>query len=252
MIFWGLIIPGLALFFLLFFHWFSRKGTLYKIDQTRSARTLPHEQGLSVLSLLLFTSAGVFTGYSIEKGWTLVFVNTSTTISSVLYTIGSFLIAVLLHDLYFYWTHRLLHSPLLFRSVHYLHHRSHDTNPWSAFSFHPLEAIIQAGIIPLMTFVLPLTEVTLFGFSVYIMLMTVYGHCGHELRAPRHKVFYYFNTSLHHFQHHRQVNCNYGIFLNVWDTLLGTNHPTYEADFETMGKRIAGEKERIRRSTPSG
>lgn len=28
-----------------------------------------------------------------------------------------------LHDAWFYWTHRLLHWKLLYRHVHYLHHR---------------------------------------------------------------------------------------------------------------------------------
>src|SRR5262249_9122920 len=38
--------------------------------------------------------------------------------------VGSIVLAVLIHDTYFYWTHRLLHHPALFRRYHLTHHQS--------------------------------------------------------------------------------------------------------------------------------
>jgi len=38
--------------------------------------------------------------------------------------VGTVLALDLLHDAWFYWTHRLLHTKSLYRSVHYVHHQS--------------------------------------------------------------------------------------------------------------------------------
>ena len=43
---------------------------------------------------------------------------------------------------HFYWVHRLLHVPLLYRHVHSLHHRNVNIGPWSGFSMHPVEHLM--------------------------------------------------------------------------------------------------------------
>ena len=58
----------------------------------------------------------------------------------------SFVLIVLIHDAYFYWSHRFMHHPKVFKHVHLVHHRSTNPSPWAAYSFHPLEAVIEAGI----------------------------------------------------------------------------------------------------------
>lgn len=40
---------------------------------------------------------------------------------------------------HFYWAHRLLHVPFIFRHVHSLHHRNINIGPWSGLSMHPIE-----------------------------------------------------------------------------------------------------------------
>jgi len=37
--------------------------------------------------------------------------------------------------------------------------------------------------------------------------------------------------------HHRYVTCNYGLYFNLWDRLLGTNHPQYHQQFEAIKTR---------------
>ena len=60
--------------------------------------------------------------------------------------------AILLHDTYFYWTHRMMHHPKLFRWFHRTHHLSHNPTPWTAYAFDPLEAfearvhLVQRGV----------------------------------------------------------------------------------------------------------
>ena len=54
---------------------------------------------------------------------------------------------ILLHDTYFYWAHRAMHHPKIYRHVHLVHHLSQNPSPWAAFAFHPFEAVIEAGIV---------------------------------------------------------------------------------------------------------
>jgi sterol desaturase/sphingolipid hydroxylase (fatty acid hydroxylase superfamily) len=34
--------------------------------------------------------------------------------------------------------------------------------------------------------------------------------------------------------HHRYVNYNYGLYFNIWDRLMGTNHPRYEEEYARL------------------
>jgi sterol desaturase/sphingolipid hydroxylase (fatty acid hydroxylase superfamily) len=34
--------------------------------------------------------------------------------------------------------------------------------------------------------------------------------------------------------HHRLVKCNYGLYFNIWDRLMNTNHPDYEKSFNQV------------------
>ena len=47
------------------------------------------------------------------------------------------------------------------------------------------------------------------------------------------------NTATNHVQHHEKPRGNYGLYFNVWDRLMGTNHRDYEARFREVMGRIA-------------
>jgi sterol desaturase/sphingolipid hydroxylase (fatty acid hydroxylase superfamily) len=49
---------------------------------------------------------------------------------------ATFVGLLLFNDAWFYFWHRLLHHPKLFRHVHAIHHKSVDVNPFSSYSFH--------------------------------------------------------------------------------------------------------------------
>lgn len=62
----------------------------------------------------------------------------------------------------------------------------------------------------------------------------VFGHCGYEifpkwfLRSP---VALVLNSVTHHALHHEKIRANFGLYFNIWDRLLGTNHADYEERF---------------------
>ncbi len=137
----------------------------------------------------------------------------------------SFLLVLIFHDTYFYWSHRMMHSRLLFKYMHLGHHRSHTPTPWAIFSFQPLEAVLQFGQVALPVLYLPLHPAVLLVYLSYDSLVNVAGHSGHEIfpaRLARIWPFSWLNTVTHHDYHHTNVRVNFGAFFNIWDRLMGT------------------------------
>ena len=144
---------------------------------------------------------------------------------------------VVLHDAYFYWTHRAMHHPRLFRLVHRAHHLSHDPSPWAAYAFGPIEAVIQAAYVPLVLLVLPADELALFLFLAFMIVRNVIGHAGAEMFSRgfvRGPLAFLSTTTTHHALHHRRADVNYGLYFPWWDRWMGTMHPAYEATFEEV------------------
>ena len=247
--------PVTALIFILYFHFFDRlfksKIRIFRIDQFQDLLPLKFELKYTCISLILFMLVGIILGYSIQQGWTLVYNEISFSATEIIYLISSFFIALIIHDIYFYLTHRLLHTKIIYKYVHSWHHKTHNTNAWASFSFHPVEALMQIAIVPLISFILPVQVVVLFVFTGFLLFMTVYGHSGYELRADKLKILNVFNTSLHHFQHHKFINCNYGIYFNICDIVFSTNHTDYVSSLKTFRKRIINDKKKIKDSNPS-
>jgi sterol desaturase/sphingolipid hydroxylase (fatty acid hydroxylase superfamily) len=147
---------------------------------------------------------------------------------------ASIALAVAVHDAYFYWTHRLIHHPRLFRRVHRAHHRSTSPTPWAAYSFGVMEAFVQAGIGPLVVCTIPMHPAAFLLFMTWQVSFNVFGHCGYEI-FPRWFLDTWagrvLNTPTHHALHHEKFRGNYGLYFNVWDRLMGTNHPDYRDRF---------------------
>ena len=153
----------------------------------------------------------------------------------------SFPMMVLVHDAYFYWMHRLMHHPKLFKAVHRVHHQSTNPSPWTAYAFHPLEAVIEAGIILVLGFAMP---VHLGAFAIFMLFQITYnvcGHLGYELYPKnfhRSAIGKWINTSTAHNQHHQFFHGNYGLYTLIWDRLFGTLRSDYDEKYE----RVTGSK----------
>jgi Delta7-sterol 5-desaturase len=147
----------------------------------------------------------------------------------------AFPIMLVMHDAYFYITHRLMHHKKLFNLFHLLHHKSTNPSPWAAFAFHPLEAVVEAGIIIVFLFTIPVHLFHLFFFFLFMMVYNVYGHLGWELYPKgfsKSVVGKWINTSVNHNQHHQYFKGNYGLYFLWWDRLFNTIRTDYDAAFE--------------------
>jgi lathosterol oxidase len=152
----------------------------------------------------------------------------------------AFLIMLFAHDTYFYWIHRIMHHPKLFKVFHLVHHKSTNPSPWAAYAFHPLEAVAETGIYVIFLFCMPVHKYHLMVFFLFQIIHNVYGHLGYEL-YPRgfNKTWIgkYVNTSTAHNQHHKFFNGNYGLYFTIWDRLMGTMRTDYDAAFEEVKLR---------------
>lgn len=152
----------------------------------------------------------------------------------------SLALMILLHDAWFYWTHRLMHHPKIFRYVHLVHHRSTSPSPWAAYSFHPIEAVIEAGIFILIVFTIPAHGLALSIFLIYMIFRNVMGHLGIEFLPKNFITNRWINwhtTTTHHDLHHKHFNHNFGLYFIWWDKWFGTEHPNYQETFEEVTSR---------------
>ena len=55
---------------------------------------------------------------------------------------GGIVLMYIWGDFHFYWTHRLLHTQMLYKAVHKVHHQSFNPDPFSGLSMHWFESAI--------------------------------------------------------------------------------------------------------------
>ncbi|MDE0387470.1 MAG: sterol desaturase family protein [Rhodospirillales bacterium] len=189
----------------------------------------------SLLTAFIFALNGVFIYVAMANGWTLIYSDFAD--YGWLYGVFSLAVTIVLHDAYFYWTHRLMHHPRLFDRFHRLHHESHSPSPWAAYAFAPLEAVIQAMFLTILIFILPLHVTVIYLFMLHMIVRNVIGHSGFELfprGMPGHAVFGVLTTITHHDLHHSSNGSNYGLYFTWWDRLAGTEHPKYREAFDRV------------------
>lgn len=134
---------------------------------------------------------------------------------------------VVVHDAWFYWTHRLLHHRRWFRQVHATHHGSVHPTPWAAYSFHPIEALIQAAFLPLYVALLPTHGAVIVLFLLHMIVRNCVGHCAHELWPWRWTPRGPLRWLTHHHFHHARNRGNYGLYFTWWDRWCGTEDGEY-------------------------
>ncbi len=145
-----------------------------------------------------------------------------------------------IHDFYFYWIHRMMHHPKLFRSVHKIHHLSTNPSPWTAYAFHPLEALLEVGIIPILAFTVPTHRYMIMLFMIFQIVYNVYGHLGYELFPKgfhKSRIGRFVNTSVAHNLHHHKFHGNYGLYTLIWDRLFGTLRADYDETYVQTTER---------------
>jgi sterol desaturase/sphingolipid hydroxylase (fatty acid hydroxylase superfamily) len=188
-------------------------------------RQIGREIGWSLASAAIYgVPAGIVAWGWQQHGWTRIYTDAAD--YPLWWLPASVLLYLFLHDTWFYWTHRWMHRPRLFRIAHAVHHASKPPTAWAAMSFHPVEALTGAIVIPLLVFLVPIHAGALLFVLLVMTVMGVTNHMGWEL-FPRWLIEgpagRWLITASHHQRHHRDYRCNYGLYFRVWDRLCGTD-----------------------------
>jgi len=230
------LIAGIAYF--VFYVWKKNKFSHLKIqDKTPSPNQIKKEIFYSILTLLFYSVTSGLVLYWYKIGITKIYFDINE--YGIVYLIASIFIMILFHDTYFYWTHKLMHSYKWLYRFHKIHHSSHNPTPWAAFSFHPAEAFISLGIIPLIIFVIPTHPLALILFLIIMTIYNVIIHLGYEIFSKKsifHNIAKWKNTTRDHDLHHEiGGRFNYGLYFSIWDRLMGTY---LEKRTKALGKKL--------------
>ena len=233
--------------FLILWIWKKGPAQRFRIQEKfpRAARIV-YEARWSALTLVIFATVATGSIAMSKMGWNKVHLDPLK--YGVGYIFVSFALLTIWHETYFYWMHRAVHTRRLFKHIHAVHHHSTNPSPIAAYSFHPLEAVLEVLYLPIFIFFVPMSVPVLIAQTVYAMILNITWHLGYEF-FPRGwttgRVTRWVNTSTHHNMHHSHVHGNYSLYFNFWDRLMGTNFPQYDAYYERV-------KERARRGRSSG
>ncbi|NJL87934.1 MAG: sterol desaturase family protein [Leptolyngbyaceae cyanobacterium SM1_1_3] len=198
------------------------------ISQSRQWRLIRQDIALSVLSAFLFALLAALIMSAYNAGGTRLY--SSIGEYGWGYLGFSFCAILLLQDTYFYFTHRLLHHPRFFKSIHQGHHRSRVPTPWTSFAFELSEALIHGIFFVGLVWLMPLHFVTLIAVFTTMTLWAIATHLGFELVPPNGPLPWLQQGligPIHHGIHHRQHQVHFGLYFTFWDRVFGTTDPAY-------------------------
>jgi sterol desaturase/sphingolipid hydroxylase (fatty acid hydroxylase superfamily) len=232
------LIAGIAF---LVFYVLIRKKISYKKIQLRLPKKKDYwrEIFFSTLSIIIFSFPPLIMLYSDAiRPHTTYYKNIAE--YGLAYAMLAFPLMLVIHDAYFYWIHRLMHYPPLFRLFHLVHHKSTNPSPWAAYAFHPFEAILESLIFVIFLFTIPVHAIHLKFFFMFSLAYNVYGHLGFELYPAgfnKHWLGKWLNTSVSHNMHHHYFRGNYGLYFTLWDRIMGTLSKNYDKEYEEVMSR---------------
>ncbi|TPI49784.1 sterol desaturase family protein [Mesorhizobium sp. B2-9-1] len=201
-------------------------------------RQMAREILASLRTVVIFSLVGLAIALSERLGWLAIYGDPLD--RGLPYLVFNLLVLIVAHDAWFYWSHKIMHRPGLFRWFHRLHHRSHNPSPWTSYAFDASEALVNAIYLPLALLLMPTSLLAAFLFTAHMMLRNAVGHCGYEIFPARpngRPLFDWLTTVTHHDLHHARPRYNFGLYFTWWDRLMGTEDPTYLTAFaQAAGK----------------
>jgi sterol desaturase/sphingolipid hydroxylase (fatty acid hydroxylase superfamily) len=137
------------------------------------------------------------------------------------------IMAIVLADFGVTIIHWLSHrSPLLWR-LHAVHHGVPRMYGFNGLVRHPLHQTLDLALAtgPLAMAGMPVEVAALLGVAISIQLIVQHSNVDYALGPFRNHLSIGAIHHLHHVNWGEEGDCNYGLFLTVWDRMLGTFKP---------------------------
>jgi sterol desaturase/sphingolipid hydroxylase (fatty acid hydroxylase superfamily) len=183
-----------------------------------------HELKLSLLSSWIYALPAAVAFEAWRQGGTQVYLDAGRYGAAWLVISGA--LYLLIQDSYYYWLHRLMHHPALFRLVHAGHHRSRQPTAFASFSFDWAEAALSAWLLPALTFVIPIHPAVIVVLLSAMTLAAVLNHAGAEVLPDwlvQGPIGGWLISATHHTLHHTHYGANFGLYFRFWDRAMGTD-----------------------------
>jgi sterol desaturase/sphingolipid hydroxylase (fatty acid hydroxylase superfamily) len=145
----------------------------------------------------------------------------------------------LLHEFHFFWVHKMIHWPPIYKRVHKIHHRNINPGPWSGLSMHPIEHLVYfSGFI--IYWIVPAHPLHFIHYSMLVGLSPAQGHTGFDRIIAGDKTIVHLPYYAHYL-HHRLFEVNYADGTIPLDKWFGSFHDgSPEADEQLARRRASG------------
>lgn len=193
--------------------WFDEWNDPHHDDQTNVIHAIVYEvsniNGVLMIPLIvwLFPFEGIW-----PRDWPIL---------------AQLLMAIVIADFGFMMIHYLSHKyPLLWR-LHAVHHGVDRLYGFNGLVRHPLHQTLDMvmATAPLVILGMPVEVAVLLGFAVSIQLIVQHSNVAAILGPFRNVLSIGQIHHLHHVNWGKEGDCNFGLFLTLWDKMLGTFHP---------------------------
>jgi Delta7-sterol 5-desaturase len=199
------------------------KAGVTRIAGVRRIRQIKREIGWSFVSSIVFALLSALCYQAYLLGYTKVYLSVSE--QPLWYFMVSPFLFLITYETYYYWMHRVMHIPFIFKTVHKVHHASIHPTVFTSFSFHPLEALLQFLFFPLFLFLVPFHVTMLLAVLVILSLSAVINHSGVEVFRKKALTKHLIGSSHHDINHKEFIN-NFGLYFTWWDKWMKTESKT--------------------------
>ncbi|MEM6824148.1 MAG: sterol desaturase family protein [Pseudomonadota bacterium] len=227
----------------LYFYTFTKQGRRLKFDPRplmKNGRQFTlGGQIRDNMAWTLGSGVTVWTCYEVLLFWAMAngYAPVLTWSQNPIWFVALFFLIPVWESFYFYWIHRALHIPVLYKHIHAVHHRNINVGPWSGLSMHPAEHVIFLGSV-LIHVVVPANPVHILYHLQYFTLTAATTHTGFEGLVVKDENRLKLGT-FHHQMHHRYFECNYGSLEIPWDRFFGSFHDGTKAADDRIRRRRA-------------
>lgn len=203
---------------------------------SRAGSRVSTEIKRSAVVSLIFAAFGILVLWLWQAGYTQLYLTIGKGRDWLWLFLGPVLF-LLAQETYYYWIHRWMHRPGIYELVHKWHHESIETTAWTAFSFHPIEAVLQAVFLPISVLIIPMHAFAFLTLLAVMTLSATINHAGIEVFPAswgRLPILRGLIGATHHDVHHKRARYNFGLYFTFWDRWMGTESEGFAERFREV------------------